>query len=469
MALPSPTELEQAPRCISATQAAAIVAGNMIGVGIFLLPAQVASHAPTTGSFLLVWALGGAWALCGALCLGELGAMLPRAGGDYAFLREAYGRDLACTYGWLSLLITFPGSLAVMASLTMQYQAPTLFGDWMSTQLLQPGDGSWSVRASQGVAVLVLALLTALNHRTTRGSAWSQVAVTAVPLAMLLVGAAGLVTLSRASAPVPVEVTGQPGLGALGLAMLPVYFAYAGWNAAAYVGGEIKHPARNLPRALLLGTGAVTALYLLVCLAYTRVVPVQDMPGTFSVGAAAAHALLGETGGFAVDALIVIAVLGSLNATILTGSRVVYALSVDGLFPRWAANLHPRWRTPARSLWIQCALASAFILYGDVEPVLDVTVSAMVLMSMLTVGALPVLRVRRPDTPRLFRVPLYPLLPAAYIVIGGVALWASMLHSPWRGGMGLGLAGLIWLARHVYARQRVPRDATPAGPTSRTF
>ncbi len=417
---------------------------------------------------MLAWAVGGLWALCGAMSLGELGAMLPRSGGDYAFLHRAYGRGTAFIYGWLSMLVTFPGSLAVMATLTWRYQGsalggPALGSAWWSHDLLGL---DWRFGPAELGAALTILALTWLNHRSTRGSAWGQLGITAGLLVFLVVGAAGISTFAQPAGTSPAALEPRSwGIGALALALLPIYFAYAGWNGAAFIAGELRQPGRTLPRALLIGTAAVTGLYLVMALAYSRAVPVSEMPALPNVGAAAARALLGERAGTAVDALIAVAVLGSLNATILAGSRVLYAMAGDGLFLSSFAGLHPRHRTPSWSLWGLAIWAVLLVLAGQVEPVLDATVGAMIAMGALVVLAVPLLRHREPHLARPFRVPLYPLPPLIFVVISGVVLIASLrAASPWAtlGGAGLTLFGLLvyWLGPRRLARSAVQRGGS---------
>lgn len=445
----NPSEAE--PRCIGLWQATAICAGNMMGVGIFLLPNQVAASTQRPMPFLLLWLVGGVWALCGAMSLAELGAMLPRAGGDYVYVREAYGRPWAFMSGWLALLVTFPGSIAVMAYLTMRFQGPTIFGSWVSGTIFETGIGSWSLTATWAhlIAVLVIVALTWINHRSTRLSSSFQVLVTVIPIVILVVLASAIWTyVSGDATSAAAVVAGRevPPLPVLLLGLLPIYFAYAGWNAITYVAGEVHQPGRKLPLALALGTIVVTAVYMLVCIAYVQVVPVQAMTSELNLGVTVARTLLGDLAPPVIDSLIFVAVIGSINVTIMAGSRIYLAMARDGLFLRRAARLHPGYQTPTWSLWIQGLWASMLVFVGTLEQLLDYTVTMMLILSIMSVGAVMVLRRTRPDWKRPYRTWFYPLTPLLYIAICVIVLWANLQKEGWGSqfvGIGVGIVGLI--------------------------
>ncbi len=440
-------------RSIGVWGGSAIVAGNMIGVGIFLMPGLVADRTGTTISFLLVWAIGGLWALCGALSFAELATMYPRAGGDYVYLRKAYGRSWAFVSGWVALLVTFSGSIAVMAGLTMKYQAPTLLGDWVSNEIVGFGQGAFSlsITGSHLLAVLLIGLLTWINHRNIRWTAGFQVGVTAIALLMMLVIIGGVYGLLTGEVVLPAQAPSiWPSASVLALAFLPVYFAYAGWNAVSYVAGEVDRPNRNLPLSLILGTLVVTVVYVMICFAYTLAVPVSSMGQVFNVGTAAASLFLHDLAGPVVDLLIIIAVAGSLNATILSGSRIYLAMARDRSFFSFAGRIHPKYKTPTHSLWLQAAWASLLVFISTVETILDYAVTLMLVLSIMSVGAVIVLRLKCPAAKRPYRCWGYPLTPLVYIGISLLVLWGAFLREPAYGawiGIGVGALGmaLYWL------------------------
>jgi APA family basic amino acid/polyamine antiporter len=408
-------------RTLGGLPALALVVGSMLGIGIFISPPEVADHVSGAVPFMLVWALGGVVALFGALCLAELGAMLPRDGGDYAYLRESWGPGVAFAAGWLQLLAIFPGSLASVALATAKFQLPTLLGPGFAEPL---SIGGLTIPAAHAWAALIIVGLTAVNHVGVRVSGVVQVLVTSIPLAVLLL--ATLVVLWHHEPGSVTPALAEHGhkhtpIGALAAAYLPVYFAYSGWNAAIYVGGEIKNPARNLPRALLGGTAIVTVLYLILCVGFLDVFGLEGLADVGEAGTAAAQAIFGPLGVTVLTGLIVLAMLGSLNGSVLTGSRIAFAMGQQGDCMRAAGSLHPRFATPVVALWMQCGIAVwllglDLVLFGHgLETLIAYTSSAMLITGTLTVLAVPILRRRMPTLERPYRTWLYPLPPFVYV------------------------------------------------------
>jgi APA family basic amino acid/polyamine antiporter len=410
-------------RTLGGLPAFALVAGSMMGIGIFISPPEVAAHVSSAGPFMLLWLLGGVAALLGALSLAELGAMMPRDGGDYAYLRHSWGPGIAFAAGWLQLLAIFPGSLASVAVATSRFQLPALLGPGFAEPVALFG---LELPASHLWAALIIVALTLLNHVGVKVSGMVQVLVTSVPLAVLLITALVVLWQHEPSATAGVAaVSGaapqaEPTVTKLARAYLPVYFAYSGWNAAIYVGGEIKRPGRNLPRALVGGTAAVTSLYLILCAGFVAVFGLTTLAGVGEAGTAAAQAIFGTLGVTIVTGLIVLAMIGSLNGSVLTGSRIAYAMGKQGDCVRAAGELHPRFSTPAVALWLQCAIALALlfldlILFGDgLDTLIAYTSSAMLITGTLTVLAVMLLRRRRPELERPYKTWLYPLPPLLY-------------------------------------------------------
>ncbi len=397
----------------------------MLGIGIFIAPPVVAAHVPSPAAFILVWILGGLSALAGALSVAELGAMMPRAGGDYPYLRVAYGPGVAFAAGWLQLLAIFPGSLATMAAGTATFQLPVLLGhayDWPARLGIDPAFG-W--------AVAIVVGLSAVNHVGIVLSGRTQVLLTTVPIAVLL--AASIFVLADLggyhpdAAPVPAAPTLST-LEELALAYLPVYFAYSGWNAAIFVGAEIRDPARALPRALVGGTVLVAGLYLVLCVGFLAVFPLSDLAGVGEAGTAAAGRLFGAAGERVVTTLILLAMLGSINGTVLTGSRIAYAMGRAGHAPRAAGRLDPRFATPVVALWAQAAWAVVLLATQGLEALMNYTSAAMLVTGTLTVMAVVVLRRRDPDRPRPYRVFAHPLPPLFYAVSSVLVLVLSALE-----------------------------------------
>ncbi|PKN45525.1 MAG: hypothetical protein CVU59_08830 [Deltaproteobacteria bacterium HGW-Deltaproteobacteria-17] len=429
-----PTSVAEAPQhhewkaTIGLGGSTAIVVGSMLGIGIFLNPPIVASHVPNAGWFLGVWVIGGLMAFFGALSYGELGSMYPQAGGDYVFLKEAYGRPLAFLFGWAALSATFSGSIATTALGLGQYYIAPFIGAWFFEPFFTLGP----LRASPLTltAVGLIFLFTVINMLGISFSAVIQSLVSYTPFVVLAVAAvwslimikdpgisASATEAAAAAPPTTGGGGGGIGLGQLGLAMLPVFFAYSGWNSAAYIGSEIKNAKRTLPLALIFGIGLIVILYLLLNSLFIRGTSVEAVASVGNVGLVAAERSFGDWGAPLFTLLTGIAIIGGLNSTILIGPRIYYSMARDGLLFKTVGTLCPRRGTPKHGLLIQAVWASVLVHLGGFETILNYTTLMIVVLSSLTVGGLFILRRKRPDQPRGFRVPLYPLVPLLYIAM----------------------------------------------------
>lgn len=440
-------------RAIGFVGATSIVAGSMLGVGIFLTPHLVAQSVTSSGLFLLLWALGGVLAIAGAVTYAELGAMMPDAGGDYVYLDRAFGPTLSFAAGVVLFVGVFGGSIASMSAAVSQYQLSLLAGlvgldlsqEWVSL-----GGIGWT--GVELVAILLVLLLTVLNALGVRLSSNTQTLLTLIPVGVLAVFAvAALVTAPHETAVPPTSAAG--GAASIGAAVLNIYFAYAGWNAVAYVGGEVQDPGRIIPRALLLGTALVTGLYLLLCASWIAVLGMGGIAQSFEAGTAAASALLGPSAEGLVAAIIAVALVGSVNATVLGGGRIGYAMGRDGALPAAFGTLSEAARVPGRALWAQAAFSIFLIASGTFEDLVQLTSIAMFLLGSLTVCALFVLRRREPNAARPYRATFYPVLPALYLVTA-IAVIGMEVSEFARGeeGSGLPLLGIgvfvaVWLLR----------------------
>ena len=418
----SPTNTEGERRVIGPWGTVAVVAGSMLGIGIFLSPRIVAEQMPTFSGYMFVWLFGGFVALCGAVAYAELGSMFPRSGGDYVFLDAAFGRSTAVAGGWLLFLGVFCGSVATMSVAVCEYQLPVLLGpvvdvDW-SAELFSLGPLSMTVVRAAGI-VLLLAL-TGLNVLGTRTSERAQILFSLLPIAVLLLISIWVLATGPHDTALPAtegfdERELSPVAGFTG-AFLAVYFAYAGWNAVAYVAGEVRNYERNLPIGLIGGTALVSGVYAIMAAAFVAVLGMGGLTQAMEAGTATAAALWGDYGELAAVAIIAVGLLGSVNATIFAGSRIAAAMGRDGVLPAAVGQWGGR-STPEVALWLQAAVSVLLVVSGTFDALLELTSVAMLLLGSLVVIALFLLRKQCPDTERPYRAMGYPVLPAIFVVV----------------------------------------------------
>jgi len=409
------------PRSIGQLAAFTIVAGSMLGVGIFLFPAPVAAEVNSLGLFFLVWLVGGLIALSGASACGELGAMLPQAGGDYVFQREAFGPSMAFAGGWVLFGAIFCGSIAAMAVALFQYQVSTLIGfDLMtSTGILN------QMPFANLLAVALIISLTLVNTLGTRLSMWIQVILTLVPVvALLIIGIFALSNNPMTGLPVPSAKPDSFSLQGLVTALLYVNFAYSGWISIVYIAGEVKKPGKNIPRAMFRGTFAIILIYMFLTATFVFTLGYDKLASLYNIdaGTALAGVMGSKTIGIIVTLTIGLAIITSLNASILAGSRVAYAMARDGAFWKGASKLSKIGVVPRRALWFQAAIAIILVLTGSFNAIIEMTSIAMFITGSITVTSLFVLRRSRPLAARPYRSTGYPWLPAIYLAFSLIAL-----------------------------------------------
>jgi APA family basic amino acid/polyamine antiporter len=420
----SPADLDRHPRDrlerqLSLTDATMLCVSSVIGVGIFLTPGTVADVLPHPGIILAAWLGGGLLSLAGARANAELGAMYPHAGGDYVYLREAYHPFAGFVIGWLSFFVIYAGTVATLA---------TGFAEGLANFAVL-GAGS-----KTAAAVLITALTSWINYLGVRAGARFNNATAYLKIAALV----GLGVIG------PLLGRGDAGnfhalfsgwstvpLAGLGLALSPVLFSYLGWNASVYVASEIRDPGRNVPRSLFIGLALCTAIYLLLNVVYLYALPMPALRGEVRVGEAAARALFGDIGGTVTAALVLASILGCLNATILVGPRIAYAMALDGYFFAGVHRVHEARHTPHIAILVQGVTAIALIALLQTFPsVLDYTTFAIVLATMADTTALYALRRRQPWRPRPYRAWGYPIVPALYFVANGAIATAMLLGRP---------------------------------------
>ncbi len=426
-------------RRLRTPDALALVISNVVGVGIFTTPGIVAEVVPHPAWILGLWGIGGLISLAGALAYAELAVLRPKAGGEYVYLREAFGPLWAFLTGWTSFVAGFSGAIAAGAiglAAYLGYLVP-----WAAERhpffALSLGGMRLALSPQSMVALLVILLLSWIHRRGLEPGRWFQNILTGLKVLALLglvamgfASARGSAEYLRAAAP-PVSFT--QGLGAL----IPILFAYSGWNAAVYMAEEVREPQRTLPRALIGGTLAVTGLYLLLVALYLWVRPVPEWAGTIHTGSLIAQELLGAWGAHVFTVLVLLALLGCVSAMIVTGPRIYYAMARDGLFWPHAARLHPKYRTPSVAIWSQAIWSGLLVLSGTFEQLLTYTGFAVVLFSAIAVVALFVLRRARPDEARSFRAWGYPVVPALFVGASLAIVVNTFRESPGPSGLGL--------------------------------
>ncbi len=444
-------------RAIGPVNATLLVIGGIVGSGIFLTTGVMAATLPSATLLLVAWAAGGLFALAGALTYAELGTMFPRAGGVYVYLQQSFGRLPGFLYGWSMLLVVLTGGVAAVAvgfADYLSYFVPSLSPAHVILQV-PLGITTWTLSAGQVVAVLSIVLLGGINYLGVRSGSGTNAVLTAAKMAGLLL----LPILALAAAPVSPEWTPvvpptvpSPWV-AFGVAMIAVLWAYDGFYFLTYAAGEVRDPKRNLPRALTLGLLTVTALYLVVNLAYLTALPMDELAGTSRVAERAAMALVGPAGATIVALTVVVSTFGCNAAAILAGSRLLYAMAADGLFFRAAASVHPRYRSPHVAIVGITAWAALLALSGSYEQLFTYVVFTSVLFSLF--GGLALFRLRRthPAADRPYRVWAYPVLPALF-VLGSFVVVVNTLHErPLQSLAGLGLLAL-GLPAYVFWKRR---------------
>jgi len=419
---PSASSEPELARRLGAFPATNIVVANMIGAGIFTTSGLLMDQLGDARLLLVLWLAGGALALLGALCYGELGAALPRAGGEYAYLAELFHPLLGFLTGWVSFFVGFSAPLAASALGVSEY----LGRAW--PQLLAAGD---PVLVKKAVAILVIGALAAVHLRGVEFGARVQNVLTVGKIALV----AGLIAAgfalgrgdlahfgSAAAAP-----SGFPGWQAVGLSLMWIMFAYSGWNAAAYVGSEMRDPERSLPRSLLVGTGIVTLLYLGLNLLYVYALPPAEMRGVIAIGGAAASRLFGGVAETIVSALIAFALVSSVSALILLGPRVYYAMARDGYLFKAVARVDPVTRAPTTAIAVQCLIAAVMVLTGTFDQILTYMGFCLGIFPIVAVAG--VVKLRRAGTLP-FRMPGYPLPPVLYAAVSVAMLVLAYVERP---------------------------------------
>lgn len=437
-------------RSLSMWDATMLVAGSMIGSGIFIVSSDMARLTGSAGWLLFLWVLSGLITLIAALCYGELAGMMPDAGGQFVFIKRAWGNTLSFLYGWTVFMVIQTGVIAAVAVAFARFTG--VFIPFLSDTNILMDAGWFQISAAQCLAILLIVFLTWVNTKGIESGKTIQTFFTSAKLlALFMLIIAGLYvgmktdllssnfdnawtavkTVKTDSGWISENISGFALILVLGTAIIGSLFSSDAWNNVTFIAGEIKDPKKNIPRSLLLGTGIVTVLYFLVNIAYLSLLPLKGDPsaadvagqgiqfaggGTDRVGTAAASMIFGDASVYIMAALIMISTFGCNNGIILSGARVYYAMALDKLFFKQAKQLNAH-GVPAKALWFQAVWASVLCLSGTYGELLDYTIFASLLFYVVTIAGIFILRKREPDAPRPYKVVAYPLLPVLYIVL----------------------------------------------------
>jgi len=456
----SPIRPDELHRALGPLTSGAILAGTVIGTGIFLVPSTMARETGSVAGVFAVWLFGALLTLCGAFTYAELGSSLPEAGGEYTFLRRAYGPLWGFLYGWQQIVIGRTGSIAAIglaASLFLGYFMGGLDSDLLVW-------GGFAISGLQVAAIFCILLLTFINLCGIARGGTLQSVLTAIKIGAILAlvalafgGGKGSWQNFLVDTPQP-ERTLTAHLSAFGAALSAALWAYDGWNNLTLVSGEIRDPDRTIPRVLITGILAVAVIYMLANLAYFYILPFQDVQQSQRVAQDVATRLLGSVGGQALTLAAVVSTLAALNGSILSGARIFFAMSRDGLFFKGLSAVHPIHRTPVRALLFQCLFASALILLlghdkAAFERMLDYALFGTWGFYGLTSLAVIVLRYTHPDLPRPYLTVGYPWVPLIFSAVALLFCVSIAVRRPEESLMGV-LFLLAGLPFYVYWRRR---------------
>lgn len=447
----------QLVRAIGLSGATLLVIGSVLGSGIFLTTGIMMQELPSVSLVLVAWTAGGLLAMAGGLTYAEMGSMFPRSGGLYVFLSEAYGPVLGFLFGWACLLVILTGSVAAVAvgfAEYFSYFVPALGTDRVLLAMDMPW-GPWRLSAGQLVAASSVILITAINYVGIRQGNLVNTVLTVVKIGGLIaipLLAIALGQIEPSYTPAVPESVARP-LASFGVIMIAVMWTYEGWYYVAFAAGEIANPSRNVPRALILGTLVLTAIYVAVNVAYVHSMSVAEMAGVTRIAEQAVTALVGPVGAALVAGSVVISTFGCNVAGIIASSRVCFAMGADGRFFRSVANVHPVYHTPHVALLVTSAWSVLLTLSGGYEALFTYVTFASVLFGTLGGVAIFVLRWRRPGSARPYRALGYPVIPGLYVMGSFALVWNTLMERPAASVAGLGLV-LLGLPFYYYWSKR---------------
>jgi APA family basic amino acid/polyamine antiporter len=419
------TEPGGLPRTLGLWSSVALVIGITIGSGIFRSPAGIAQKVPSPGLVLALWVVGGVITLCGALSLAELAASLPQTGGFYAYLREGWGRPAGFVFGWSELVLIRASALGGIAVVFGEYLLRSIGVDPIEHYVLARGLSAAAIGFAAWANILGANIGAAIVGASTAAKFSALMILVGASLAL---GGAHGATLANITAP----ATRPVGIGAMGLALVSVLWAYDGWGDLSFAAGEVQDPQHTLPRAIILGTLALIGIYVLTNIAYLYVIPIAGIadPRNPLVAADTMMALFGRTGVVLVSIFVMISSFSSLNGSMLASPRVFFAMADDGLFFETIAKVHPRFRTPYVAILLAALLGMTLVMSRSFEALTDTFVLAIWPFYAFAIAAIYRLRRSRPDMPRPYRAVGYPVVPAIFILAVAGFVVNSLINEP---------------------------------------
>ena len=433
-----------------------MVIGIVIGSGIFMTTGLMADVLPSASLILIVWILGGMQMIAGALTFAELGAAMPKAGGQYVYLREAYGPLSAFLFGWVAFSAYVTGTNAALAVAIAEHLGS--FYPNLSTHSNLVNIGNFGLSLGQLVALSLLAVLSVINYLGIVFGKWVQNIFTVLKIgSILLFALAGIFISTGNQINFSFNPTGMD-FGSIiigiGIALVAVNWTVGGWEYVTFTAGEIKNPKRNLPLALFIGTLVILVLYLLINITYLKALPMNALAGEIKVGEATAKALYGQGIAGLFTIVVIISMFGALNGNILVGARVTYAMAKDNLFFPSAAKVHPKNHTPGNAIIIQGVWSSILALSGTFEELITLVVFVNFMMWIAAASTVFVLRKKQPDLDRPYKVWGYPYVPAFFILFSTAIMINTFFTAPAQSFLGLGLT-LLGVPVYLFWRKNI--------------
>lgn len=471
-------------RSLGLLDATSLVAGSMIGSGIFLVTAAMARDVGSAAWILIIWLVTGLLTMSAALSYGELAGMMPNAGGQYVYIQRAYGKLISFLYGWTVFTVIQTGVIAAVAVAFANYTA--VFFPVLEHKIFTIRK-SFVFTNKQILAMCSIVLMTYINTKGVKSGKMIQLVFTSAKLialfALIILGLyvgfhtdtfasnftnmweASKTVLSENGTLIVTKLTGVALLGAMGATIINSLFSSDAWNNVTFIAGEIKEPKKNIPRSLFLGTLIVTVIYILANIAYLALLPLHGSPSgsvlqhgiMFAsqdrVGAAAASMIMGNVGVFAMAALIMVSTFGCNSGLILSGGRLFYAMAKDGLFFKKAGDLNPS-DVPEKALWFQCVWACILCVSGRYSDLLTYATFASLLFYILTIAGLFILRKKEPNAERPYKAFGYPIIPLLYIVVTSLICFTLLIYDTRNAGLGIFIVGLGFPVYYLFLNKR---------------